>query len=231
AAPGPAAGSGGAGTSGDDGVGGPVTGLGDASGDADATLVDRDGAKTGGLTIHTGVAGVSATGNGVARCWIAVSHSKLAWASAARASAPSRRVHRLRLRGGAGPSAPSLPGAGRIPRSVEPAASPHVTHTQKWAELRRAWPQAEARFRQTGLSAAGRGVGSLKERRPAAHDRYLLLADAEREEGDHPAGGMRASLQHRALQHRPRRSVHGRVPEDQPQQPDAGYGRPRAGGR
>src|SRR6185437_16910214 len=101
AAPGPAAGSGGAGTPGDDGVGGPVTGLGDASGDADATLVDRDGAKTGGLTIHTGVAGVPATGNGVARCWIAVSHSKLAWASAARASAPSRRVHRLRLRGGA----------------------------------------------------------------------------------------------------------------------------------
>ena len=62
-------------------------------------------------------------------------------------------------------------------------------------------------------------------------DRSALLADAERQEGHDPARRIRHAVPRRAVQHRPRRSVHTGISEDQSEQPHAGDGRRRTARR
>src|SRR4051794_20799909 len=94
---------------------------------------------------------------------------------------------------------------------------------------RKAWRGTphSARKAESSLKAQGQAV---KEASQEAH-RPLLLADAERLEGLDHAGGVPASLQRGPREHRPRRAIHRRVPENLAEQPHAGDRRSRWSGR
>lgn len=60
---------------------------------------------------------------------------------------------------------------------------------------------------------------NLATRRRASHHRSVLLADAQRLEHQHPAGGMPAAVPHLPRDHRRRRAVRAKLPGHQSQQP------------
>src|SRR5207244_4018992 len=88
-----------------------------------------------------------------------------------------------------------------------------------------AWARALPRRWRSARIA---GIPRAKER--LCDDRPLQLADAERPQDPHHAGGDRAGLPGPWRRYRQGRPVPARIPGDQPEQQDSGPGRPARAG-